>query len=146
MIADVRPFTDWFIALLEAGTSKSVGDHRIPPLGDPLDPYCIVYAIPGGGFDGPALTSPDADARLIHQVTSAGKTRAQAQWMADLVRRTVLSRTASGAFQVQLAAPLGWSIPDRRPVGGPGGIDPEGKDPHLVYSGSDRFEICITPA
>lgn len=145
-VADVRPLTDWFIRLLEVGTSKPVGDMEVPVRPDPLSPYCIVYPIPGGSFDGPPLVAPDADANVILQVTSAGKQRGQAQWMADLVRRVVLARDPAGAFQVRVDNPLGWAVIDRRPVGGPGGVDREGKAPHLVYSQSDRFGIFVTPA
>lgn len=146
-VADLRPVVDWFIQLIETGTDRPVGDMVVPKVSDDddLGAHCIVYLIPGGGFSGPILSAPDADVSLILQVTSVGKQRRQAQWMADLVRRVVLARTSSGAFQVQLDSPVGWAVIDRRPVGGPGGVDLGGKPPHYVFSQADRFEIYVTP-
>ncbi len=145
MTPDIRLFTDWFLGLLSA-TGKPVGDIEVPVLPDPNSAYCIVYPVPGGGFSGPPLVAPDTDAELIFQVTSAGKTREQAQWMAARTRMVVTDRLVSGVFQVTGPAPPdGWQVIDRQPVGGPGGVDAEGKLPHRVYSVPDRYRIYVTP-
>jgi hypothetical protein len=150
MTPDLRPFCDWMIALLLTGTGKPVGDHDVPTLPEPPpgqaeSPYCIVYSIDGGGFSGPALFAPNADAELMFQVTSAGRTRGQAQWMSDMVRRTVLARSSTG-FWVSQANPTGWVVADRRPDGPTPGVDVEGSAPHRVFSVPERFVVCVTPA
>lgn len=146
MTPDIREITDWFLSLI-GGTGKPVGNHEIPELPNTKSPHFIVYSIPGGGFSGPALTAPHADAEMVFQVTSVGWQPQQAQWMAALARRTVIDRTAGGAFQVAgPTPPTGWVVNDRRPLGGPGGVDSEGNLPHRVYSVVDRYVVCVTPA
>ncbi|HEX9993202.1 MAG TPA: hypothetical protein VGB14_09775 [Acidimicrobiales bacterium] len=87
--------TDALIAMLHAVTGLDIGDLERPP-GEDL-PYAVVYPIPGGTTGGP-FVAPDADADFVYQVTSVGKDRWQAQYMAGLVRRAILDRDENGAF------------------------------------------------
>lgn len=141
--AEGRLVTAAFIDLLERGTGKPVGDHEVPPSVTP--PYCVVHVIPGGDFRGPSFASPDADATLVYQVTSAGRTREQAQWMQDTVRRTVLKRLASG-YAVSFNDPAPWKINDRRPWANPGGVRTEGNGPTRRFLATDIYGIGVTPA
>lgn len=59
-------------------------------------PYCIVYPLPGGLFDGP-LGCPDDDASLVWQVTCVGATRGQCEWVADQVAAVLIGQTLNVA-------------------------------------------------
>lgn len=61
------------------------------PLESKFKPYCIVYPLPGGVFDGP-LGCPDNDASLIWQVTCVGATRPQCEWVVDKVNATLVGQ------------------------------------------------------
>lgn len=141
---DRRPFTNAFIAMLETGTGRQVGDHASPAA--PLEyPYCIVYAIEGGGFSGPPLWHPDEDATFPFSVRSVGLRRDQAEWMADRVRLSVLGRSAQ-AFQISMLAPAGWSICGRMSSSSPTTPTPEGVPPNQVWNVSEQFSIQVTPS
>lgn len=144
MIADRGPVTSGFIEMLERGTNAPVGDHEIPEL-QSRKPWAIVYAIDGGGYSGPPLTSPEADAQFVYQVTSSGLSREQVDWMADTVRRTVLARTPSGAFQVAFPFIEVYTVKNRHPDSPPGQLEIEGPPEHRVYSIPERFVLSVTP-
>lgn len=78
---DVREHTDAVITVLEALDLK-VGDAVWS--GNPEDdaPYVVVYPIPGGSTSG-TLGAPDDDAEIVIQVSCVGKSREQAEWLAD---------------------------------------------------------------
>lgn len=145
-VPDRQLVTTALVAMVAAGTGKSTGDHKAPATLTPGDPYAIVYAIPGGRFWGGGLVAPDASADLVYQVDSIGATRAQAEWMGDRVRRTILARTSTGAFQVAFPAVAGWSMADREPDGGPGGVDVAGVPPNEVFTVAERYTLRVTPA
>jgi hypothetical protein len=143
-VIDRRPVTQSFVELLEEGTDMPIGLGEVPAR-LPKKPWGIVHVIDGGGFDGPALTDPDADAAFVYQVDSVGFTVDQVQWMDDLVRRTVLARH-HGAFQVPFPEVEGVQVQDRRPDTAAGTAVPEGEPPNRVYTISGRYSIHVTPA
>lgn len=140
MSVDRRGVTDAFLALLRTGTSKPVGDHALPDH-TPDQPFAVVYSLPGGGFDGPPLTNPEDSSEFVYQVTSVGVTRQQAEWMADAIRRTVLARSSSGAFQVAIVSPTGVAICGRMGEA-PGGVEEEGN----LFSVAERFRLVAVPS
>ena len=148
-VPDRQLLTNSLLAMLTAGTGRPVGDHKAPPPPAPpavYHPYSVLYSIPGGGFLGAALVAPDADADFVYQVDSVGVRRDQTEWLADRVRRSMLARTASGAFQVSLLSPAGLKIADRLPDGGAGGVQVDGTPPHEVFSIAERFVLRVVPA
>lgn len=143
-VPDRQLLTTALLTMLVSGTGKPVGDHKAPLSTDP--PYCVLYSIPGGGFWGAGLVAPDADADFVYQVDSVGLKRNQAEWLADRVRRSMLARSASGAFQVTLTPPTGLKVADRLPDSGPGGVQVSGIPPHEVFSVAERFVLRVVPA
>ncbi len=148
--------TEALLAMLTAATGRPVGDHTSPDDTPRLDapaaqlqeafPYCIVYSVDGGSFDGPPLGAPAADTGFSYQITSVGLRRDQAEWMADLVRRCILAQNVNGNWQVNIKSPVGWSVADRLSGGAPSGIMIEGEPPYRVYSTAERYTIQVTPA
>ncbi|HEX9991353.1 MAG TPA: hypothetical protein VGB14_00355 [Acidimicrobiales bacterium] len=92
---DRRKVTQALIDMLAAATTRPVGDLDRPPAG--VEPFAVVYPIPGGSSDGPAQW-PHADVDRVYQVSSVGKDRWQAEWMADKVRAAILGRNGNGAY------------------------------------------------
>jgi hypothetical protein len=71
-----------------------------------FNPYVIVYATPGGFYDGPVGDS-FADARVDYTISAFGASQDQAQWGADKVFATLTNPanvTVSGR-SVQLISP-----------------------------------------
>jgi hypothetical protein len=130
--------------MLATVTNRPVGLNKAPAPdenGKISSPWSIVYSIEGGGFSGPPLEDPHADATVVVQVTSVGRRDDQAEWQADKVRGAMLDRT-SGALDHPITPPDGYKIMYVEPDGGPGGIDREGE----LYSIPERFAIHLTPA
>jgi len=152
-VPDRQLLTNELIAMLKTATTKLVGDHKAPAgvpafvKGQPAPPpYSVVFTIPGGGYWGPGLSAPDSNADFTYQVDSVGFSRSQAEWLADRVRRSILARTATGAFQVAIADPAGWRIADRAPDGGAGGVQVGGDAQYEVYSIAERFVLRVVAA
>lgn len=145
-VPDRQLVTTALIAMLSTGTGKQVGDHKAPAVLTKGEPYAIVYSLTGGGYWGPGLVAPTASSDVVYQIDAIGATRAQAEWMGDRVRRTVLARTATGAFQVAFPAVAGWDMADREPAGGPGGVDVAGTPPNEVFTVAERFTLRLTPS
>jgi hypothetical protein len=144
-VPDRQLVTTALVSMVASSTGKAAGDHKAPAARTVGQPYVVVYSIAGGGFWGPGLTAPDASADLVYQLDAVGATRAQAEWMGDAVRRTLLART-NGAFQVAFPAVSGWVMADREPSGGPGGIGVEGVPPNEVFTVAERYTLRLTPA
>jgi len=141
--------TDWLIALLEGMEGGfAVGDHAAPPGADPReDPYLVVWEIPGGSVEGPALTAPEADHSIVYQVDAVGFTRKQAQRLAARAGRAVAGRDAvTGAYLVAASSPAGLSVHDRISEGAFGGVTVEGTAPDEVYTVPNRYVLTVTPA
>jgi len=146
-----RLFTAALIEMLERGTRRSIGDGKVPGALNIDDnaswPFAVVHSVAGGGsWLGPSLRAPERGQLLVWQVTSSGKTREQAEALADLVRMTVLSRVHAGGFQVSFAGPAQWEVVDRLPYGeGMPGVDSEGSPPNEVFSVAEQFVFAVTP-
>lgn len=145
---DIRlPFAG-ILGMLQAAVAFPIGDHEVPKPEDrlPRKPWGVVYLIDGGEFDGPPLTAPNADASFIVQIDVVGARPDHALWGGDMVRRTMISRSASGAFQVASPDLEALKVSDRLPMGGPSGLVPGGDPGHRVYSWSERYAIYVTPS
>jgi hypothetical protein len=120
----VRQHTDAVIAALVAD-DLAVGDAVAP---DQAPPYVVVYPISGGGTTG-TLATPDDDAILVYQVTCVGKSREQAEWLADRALKLLdndlivpgrrvcrVSLDMHGGVQRddQVTPPVFWSMPRLR--------------------------------
>lgn len=75
-----REHTDAIVAALVSG-GLSVGD-AVAPDPAPDGGYAVVYQLLGGQV-APRLGAPADDAFLAYQVTCVGKSREQAEWVAD---------------------------------------------------------------
>lgn len=112
------------------------------PSASPL-PYVMIYPIPGGRFSGPAFSAPNADADAVYQLTSVGKGREQAEWLADRARHVMLDREDDGTFATAFPDIEGWVVYDRSPDSGPPPVTPDGAG---LWRVDERFVLCITPA
>jgi hypothetical protein len=140
--------TDAFITFIQTGisapsTPRLVGDHEAPPGADLDIGYAVVYTIDGGQFEGASLWAPESEAEVVFQVTSVGRKRNQAQWIADRARLTVLSRLAAGGFQVAFPDPAGMTVTGREPEGSTPGVIPEGVAPNRVYNIPERYRLHV---
>lgn len=129
-----RPWLDAVADYLAAETGLPVGRNSAPP-GDPKH-YLTVWSIPGGGFSGPPLADPYADAAVVFQVDSVGELDAQAEGTADLVRAAMLDRA-----QRSLVPPAGWGVMQVRPDGGPPGVDSAAG----LSVAAERYVFDVTP-
>lgn len=130
---------DW----LDVHLTRPVGRLQAPS-GRPF-PYHVLYAIPGGAFDGPPLTDPDADASVVYQLNSVALSPAESERLADDARAVILGRTG-GTFDVPHPELAGWSFMDRRPDAGLPGSEYAGTPPTRVFTTSERFVFDLTPS
>ena len=72
-----------------------------------------------------------------------GKARQQAEWLADRVRLTLVSRNSLGGFQVTFPPLAGMSVISRSPDGISPGVIPEGPPENRVYSVPERYRISV---
>lgn len=152
-LASLRTHTDAIVDAL--GGSMKVFDAGGPDLNAPghhggagwgwqgagpglgkFKPYCIVYPLTGGIFDG-TLGCPDDDASLIWQVTCVGVTRAQCEWAADTVNDVLIGQplTVADRFIARV-----WSDM----AGGGARRDDEVQPP--VFIATPRYRVESTPA
>lgn len=108
-------------------------------------PYVVAYDIGSVAPTGPSLTAPEADGGLLIQFTSVGRTRAQAQWCSDLVRRVMTQRAPDGDFAVPMGDTDQWVVIDRASYGGAAGVTVEGTPPNEIYSVPDVYVVYVTP-
>ncbi len=138
------------VKLMVAGSSGKLADVASAPDGADLKKgYYVLHSIPGGRYPDDeselALVAPNETVEIVYQVDGVAATYAQAEWLGDRVRHVFLARTSSGAFQVPFQPPAGWKCIDRRPDGGPGGVDVVGIKPNAVYTVVERFALAFTP-
>lgn len=134
-----------------------VGDGETPegvpevPDRDLTHPYFILYPIRGGGFDGPPLAAPEADATFMYELATMHRGKGPCQDGADRARWIITSRLASGAFRFPLAAHLtqpahytaaglALGIMDRSTAGPPGA--PERGS--TLWRADDLFAVTVT--
>lgn len=128
----LRTHTDAVIAALVALGGPPVGDAHAP---DEEAPYYVAYPVPGGESTG-NLGSPSDDAVLIVQVTCVGKSREQAQWMADKATEKLLNETLTVADRKIARIKLDTNPGVRR--------DDDVTPP--VFTSMPRFRLMSTPA
>lgn len=126
----VREHTDGVIAALES-VGLVVGD-AVAPSGDP--PYVVVYSISAAGWTG-TLGALHDDGSLVFQVTCVGRSRDQAEWLADKVILTVLGGiTVTSRSIPNIALDLSGGV-----------ARDDGQTPPL-WTAAPRFRIATTPA
>jgi len=123
----VRAHTNAVIAALET-IGPPVGDAKAP---DANPPYYVVYPLPGQ-FDG-NLADPDEDVMLAYQVTCVGRSREQAEGLADAARTVMAALTVTGR-NIQRV------IPDTA-----GGTLRDDDDQPPVFTVPDRYTVWSTP-
>ena len=124
----VRDHTNGIISALEA--ELVVGDAVAPDV-DP--PYAVVYPVPGGSTSG-TLADPDDDAVFVYQVTCVGKSREQAEWIADKVLQLLQAGVTGPGRRVLRVSP------DMH-----GGIQRDDQVTPPVFASFPRFRIISTP-
>lgn len=139
-MSDRRTVTAAFVSLA-AATGLPVGDHTAP-VEVAGKPWAIVYSISGGGLLDSNLAALEEGMDLIYQVTSVGRRRDQAEWLADRTRGVVVGRTAAG-FSAPFPAIAGAKVADRQLWGGLGGVEPSGDSPNQVWSVAERFLLRL---
>lgn len=127
-VASLREHTDAVIAALEAA-DLSVGDAEAP---DAQPPYVVVYAIPGGRAFG-SLAEPHEDAELVYQITCVGKTREQAEWLADKAMVLLDGLTVDGRS-------IAFVTLDSLP-----GVQRQTEPTPAVFLSTPRFRVYSTP-
>lgn len=133
-VAATEPIADAMVAATVAASSWPVGDGKPPA--DTDDGYSIVYAPPGGSFDG-SMAYPNEDVTLPYQVKVIGRTRGQCQHIADRNRAHLL---APGSV-----VPVGWRVMYVE-LRVPGGPTFNGRDDtnHDVWELDDIFYVQVT--
>lgn len=137
-----RKLTDALKSLLENSTGRSVGVGSAPVDINGVQedlPYLVVYPIPSGSFTGPILCAPNADAIFEYQINSYGRRYDQVEWLADLVRVTLVDRDSSGALVNRLSYD-GHSVMDQMLLGPPGKLDEVGQ----IWSVMESYAIAVT--
>lgn len=94
--------------MVSSATTRSCGYGTAPtvsstPSGAQV-PYSVLYPL-GVTPSGPPYGAPDADARVLLQLTSVATTAEQAEWMADKVRAAMLNRKPGGAYAFDIVVP-----------------------------------------
>jgi hypothetical protein len=136
--------TNHLLKFLQDNVGRPVGDHDIPgsvsqPPGPDDFPYCILYSIDGGGFDGPMLTSGDEFADREFQVTSVGLTREQCQFMAARVHHVMTSRNDDNTgYEYPLSGVALRQVNDP-----PGGVSREGETPVYIWQHAQRYTVRL---
>jgi hypothetical protein len=139
------PITALVAMLTTAIPEAPGGDGTRPTITQTNKPYWIVYEIPGGNTWG-GLSNPDQSLTLHVQVSSVGRTRAQAAWCRDKVRSTILNRSANGSFQVTWPTMDNGCVCIDRELTDNGGCIKDGEPPNEYFTYADRFSITITPS
>jgi hypothetical protein len=136
--------TAWLLGLVDSRlpNGSKCGDHKSPAIA--VHPYPVLYSIPGGTVSGPPLADAQADADLVYQLDSVGRTRDQAEELAGRMLNWVVGRARDGKFLVVTANPDGHIIHDRIAEGSIGAPLAEGTQPNEVYTVSQRFVISVT--
>jgi hypothetical protein len=141
-----QKFTNLLIEWLntELGSvSNGFGDHEAPPRSDETKGWGIVYTITGGHYDDSGLFDEYNAGAIVYQVTSVGRTRKQAEYLADRVR--ALMYDLSGG-KPSVPAPDGWVVAAVQPDEGSPGVDRAGEAPRVVFNVPERFTLRVSRA
>lgn len=137
--------TKWLFDLIEGEAGGVPGDVNQVPAGVSYpDPYWVLRPVDGGGYSGPPLADPEADAVLVYQVDACGGRTDQVEKLQDRIRAAVTGR-AGGSFVVAPAPPDGIVVVDRASQGSLAAT-PEGEPNQQAITQPERYEISVTPA
>ena len=90
----MRLLTDIVLTRLRTNSaSRKIGDGQAPA--DDTRPYAVLYALDEAEREGDMSTASTVTGWFEFQVTSVGDTRAQAEWLADLLRTLLLASDLS---------------------------------------------------
>lgn len=137
-----RKLTSALKALLEEKTGRSVGVGSAPRNTDNLQeelPYIVIYPIAGTLYSGSAFCGPQEDVRFDYQIDSHGKRDDQAEWLADLVRETLIDRDGYGNLVNKLSF-TNHSVMDQEVVGPTGKLDNVGQ----IWTVKETFGFTVT--
>lgn len=85
----MRLLTDAVLTRLRTNSgSREIGDGQAPP--DDDRPYAVLYSLDESEREGD-MSTIDVTGWFEFQITSVGDTRAQAEWLADLLRTLILA-------------------------------------------------------
>lgn len=147
-VAATVPVSAWLAELLADATGRPVGESEpprsaTPPYDVAADPYLIITTIPGGYYTSPGLAPPGSCGWQVWQVDSVGRTRLQAQMLADRARAAILARVPGGDY-VNDPTASGFAVSGRiQSSEGGGSPIAEGDWPNQVWSSAERFELYI---
>lgn len=132
-----RAHTDAVIAALEAA-GLVVGDAEAPTDVDPReDPYVVVYPIAGresfGTSRSGSLEEPFEDAELVYQVTCAGGSRKEVEWLADKVEVLLDGVTVAGR-RIHV-------VPEMNP-----GVTRTSNETPPIFEATPRYRLMSTPS
>lgn len=137
-----RKLTKALKELLELEVGVPVGVAAAPRNndGEQADlPYIVIYPIASGFFSGPAFCGPNADVKFEFQINSEGIRDDQAEWLADLVRVTLIDRDQHGTLVNRIQYP-DHSVMDQEIVGPPGKLDQVGQ----IWSVKESYAFSVT--
>ncbi|MFF2571225.1 hypothetical protein [Streptomyces sp. NPDC058084] len=129
--------------LIATATGKPCGTGALPQVsGKPAEPPYSVLRSLTLTLDGAPLTDRNEDSTTYYQVDCVARTHAQAEWLADRVRRGVLGRDEHGTWLYALTVP-GWNCYARELDLDAG---PEDDPAAVIVSYVIRFQLDWTPA
>jgi hypothetical protein len=111
----------------------------------PKLPLTILHSLPGGRYDGPQLSNPEADAWYLYQFDVVGTRMDQVEKGRDELIALVHGRTPTGEFVNDLEVVPGFGWADRLPSDTPGGVDTNKASSGTVYTAQHRFTVVLTP-
>ncbi len=130
--------TDAILTMLNT-TTIIIGDGVAPRQVDKTEmeaPYAVLYSLLGGDFDGP-ISDNQADVSLLYQVTAVGKTRQQAQVVADIIR---------AVFKRENLTIINRVVRDIRLTTPNSGVVRDDDLPNPLFYSYDRYEVDTTPS
>lgn len=136
-----RKLTKAIKELLEEKTGRPVGISTAPrniQNNQAELPYIVIHAISGNEYSGPQFCGPQSDVRFDYQIDSHGQRDDQAEWLADLVRETIIDRT-NGALTNKVTFP-DHKIMDQEIIGPTGKLDNVGQ----IWTVKETFGFTVT--
>lgn len=134
VVAESKPVTDAYLAVLASRTSRPIGDAAKPKGQENLYPYAILYA-GTERIEGSAV-NPFEDGLHRLQLTSVGLTRESVEALRDSGRRVLLDRSVPIDGHRVTWAELVTAQQVTR--------DDDAKPP--VFYGVDVVNVLVTPA
>lgn len=130
--------------LLATHASLKVYSGFVPET--PSLPLAVLHSIAGGGYDGPPLTDPTADASYSYQFDVVGTRVDQVEKGRDELEALIYGRGPSGAFLHALEEIPGWDWMDRLPGDTPGGVEVVKAPSGTICTATSRITVVLTPS